>query len=376
MILATVFTLAALAGCSDGNKSNTDTDPGSETDPSPSMAAGDGSDSFFYSDSIGQDGYFETIVPADYVSLCDYSGIEVPGDIHQISDAAVQEQIDSLLAAYAGEEKITDRAVKDADTVNIDYVGSINGEEFDGGNTQGAGTNVTVGVTQYIDDFLEQLIGHTPGETFDVNVTFPDDYGKDELNGKDAVFEVTINYISQSTLPELTDSFVSENLSADYGWSTVALMKQGIKTDLTNSAISNFLQQYVVDNSSVSSLPEALMGYQENSMIAYFQGLADNNGVTIETVIASNFGYSTIEEMLQASKTDNTKAAELSLIVQAIGADASISVSEEDIAAYFGEYVGSDDYSQYEEYFGMPYLKYIVLNQKVLDLLKENAVLL
>lgn len=85
--------------------------------------------------------------------------------------------------------------VKNGDTVNIDYVGYVDGVAFDGGNTQGMGTDLTIGSGAYIDDFEEQLIGYHPGDSVEVNVTFPENYGKENLNGKDAVFEVVINGI-------------------------------------------------------------------------------------------------------------------------------------------------------------------------------------
>ncbi len=85
--------------------------------------------------------------------------------------------------------------VEDGDTVNIDYVGAVDGIEFDGGSTQGMGTDLVIGSGSYIDDFEDQLIGAHPGETVEVNVTFPDDYSSSDLAGKDAVFTVTINGI-------------------------------------------------------------------------------------------------------------------------------------------------------------------------------------
>ena len=91
----------------------------------------------------------------------------------------------------------TSLTVTDGDTVNIDYVGTIDGVEFSGGNTQGAGADLVIGSGSYIDDFEEQLIGAHPGDTVEVNVTFPEDYGNESLNGKDAVFEVVINGIYQ-----------------------------------------------------------------------------------------------------------------------------------------------------------------------------------
>ena len=85
--------------------------------------------------------------------------------------------------------------IENGDTVNIDYVGTVDGVEFDGGSTNGAGADLTIGSGRYIDDFEEQLIGSHPGDTVEVNVTFPEDYGNEELSGKDAVFEVVINGI-------------------------------------------------------------------------------------------------------------------------------------------------------------------------------------
>ena len=85
--------------------------------------------------------------------------------------------------------------VENGDTVNIDYVGSIDGVEFSGGTTQGMGTDLVIGSGLYIDDFEEQLIGAHPGDHVTVTVTFPEDYGKEDLNGKEAVFTVTVNGI-------------------------------------------------------------------------------------------------------------------------------------------------------------------------------------
>lgn len=86
-------------------------------------------------------------------------------------------------------------SVEDGDTVNIDFVGTVDGVEFSGGNTQGQGTDLVIGSGSYIDDFEEQLIGAHPGDQVTVTVTFPENYGKDDLNGKEAEFAVTVNGI-------------------------------------------------------------------------------------------------------------------------------------------------------------------------------------
>ena len=98
-------------------------------------------------------------------------------------------------SASASLQTDTSLTIEDGDTVNIDYVGSIDGVEFEGGNTKGNGADLVIGSHTYIDNFEEQLIGHHPGDSVDVTVTFPEDYGKDELNGNEALFKVTVNVI-------------------------------------------------------------------------------------------------------------------------------------------------------------------------------------
>ena len=105
---------------------------------------------------------------------------------------STEDTSDSQTASYSADTSLT---VEDGDTVNIDYVGTVDGVEFDGGNTNGQGTDLVIGSGSYIDDFEEQLIGAHPGDDVQVEVTFPDDYSNADLQGKDAVFAVTINGI-------------------------------------------------------------------------------------------------------------------------------------------------------------------------------------
>lgn len=114
------------------------------------------------------------------------------------SDTQTDSSSDESSSSTASSEYSTDSSltVEDGDTVNIDYVGSIDGAEFDGGNTNGQGTDLVIGSGSYIDDFEEQLIGAHPGDQVDVHVTFPDDYSNNpDLSGQEALFEVTVNGI-------------------------------------------------------------------------------------------------------------------------------------------------------------------------------------
>lgn len=110
----------------------------------------------------------------------------------QSESQQTEESSEEQSETYQTDSSLT---VEDGDTVNIDYVGTIDGVEFEGGSTDGNGTDLVIGSGNYIDDFEEQLIGAHPGDTVEVQVTFPEDYGNEDLNGKDAVFTVTINGI-------------------------------------------------------------------------------------------------------------------------------------------------------------------------------------
>lgn len=373
------FTLL-LAGCTTQN-------PGSGSENSPaegtsstinesSNDADSGNTGFSYSEGIDENGLWEGITALDHVELFKYDGLSIPSDTHTISDEALETEKSSLLQSYNTNEEITNRAVADGDTVNIDYVGSVDGVEFDGGNTGGSGTEVTIGVTSYIDDFLEQLIGHMPGETFDVEVTFPDVYEQNEsLQGKDAVFKTTINHIVETTEAELTDSFVSENLKDTYGWSTVEELDSGLRVKLQNTAIASYLQNELVNLATVTDTPESMIQYQQDSMIRYYEDYAAYYDMEFDEYLSTNVGVNSIDELLAANEEELNDAANYFLIIQAIAEDAGLSVTEDDVAAYFSEELGVDDYAEYEDLYGMPYLKQIVLTEHVLDYITQRAVL-
>ena len=108
------------------------------------------------------------------------------------ADATETPEATEEATAYSTDTSLT---VKDGDTVNIDYVGKIDGTAFDGGSTDGKGTDLVIGSGTYIDNFEEQLIGAHPGDKVEVTVIFPDDYQAADLAGKEAVFDVTVNGI-------------------------------------------------------------------------------------------------------------------------------------------------------------------------------------
>ncbi|NLB42555.1 MAG: hypothetical protein GX815_09920 [Clostridiales bacterium] len=372
LFLIAIIAITLFAGCNNNDNDPTGSQP--TADPQTSNTPTDPSTSapiFNYSDSIDENGFWEDVTALDHVELSEYIGIQVPSEIHTVPDEYVQMEIDAILAEY--KQQITDRAVVDGDTINMDFVGSIDGVEFNGGNTNGAGEEVTIGVTEYIDDFLEQIIGHTPGESFDIEVTFPEDYGEENLNGKDAIFAVTLNYIAE--LPVMTDQFVAEKLSAEYGWNTVDAMESDVKTKMQEQAMLNYIQEYLVENITVNTVPESLLTYQQNQMIQYFEENATLYEMEFDEFLSTYIEVSSVDELIELYREDNTQMAEMYLILQAIAEDADISITHEDVVDYFSKYMGTEDYSEYEESFGIPYIKLSVLNEEVMIHLQKNATL-
>jgi trigger factor len=327
---------------------------------------------FSFSDGIDENGYFIGIKALDYVELFDYGALVIPKDTHTISDDDVRSTIDKYLSEYSSTKEITDRNVADNDTVNIDYVGSVDGVEFNGGSTEGTGTKVTIGETSYIDDFLEQLIGHMPGETFDIEVTFPDDYHVETLQGKDAVFVTTINYIAEEEAAVLTDDFVQVNFSETYGWTTIDEMKEGIRLNLQSSAIQQYIQKYFATEVPVKSVPDQLIKYQQKAMLKSYRDYATTYlGIELEEYLSTYEGFSSVEEFIEAYHDNAVESASFYLVSQALAEDAGFVVNDDDMSSF----LGTTDYSSYEAQYGLPYLKQAALCQKVLDYVTERTVL-
>jgi len=332
--------------------------------------ATDQTTAFFPSDGIDENGFWKDVKALDLVELFDYKSLSIPNDVQQISDDALQTAIDDFLAEHP--PQIKDRAVVDGDSVNIDYVGSVDGVEFEGGNTEGKGAPVTIGVTSYIDDFLEQLIGHTPGETFNVEVTFPEDYGQDHLNGKDAVFVTTINYIAGESPDELTDEYVETHISGDehgHGWKTVVEMKDGLREELIKTAMKEYIRDYLTNEVTVNSIPDKISEYMENSMLNYYQTYADQYEMPLDEFLSSNSIATNKAELIANSKEENRQQAVYYLVCQAVAEDAGLSVDEADMEKYLS------GYSSYINQYGLPYLKQYVLCEKVIDYIAENTIL-
>ncbi len=270
-----------------------------------------------YSAGLTADGKIENADMAKALTLADYKNISVPEDEVAATQEEVEDEIESMLESYKELSTDADLVIADGDEVNIDYVGTVDGVEFDGGNSGGAGYDVVIGSGSLVDDFEQQLIGHKPGDELTVEVTFPEDYSE-EMAGKDASFAVTVNGIQKT--PELTDEFVAENLADTEEVSTVAEYRAKVEEDFHKDHLQDYLSDYVVENSTVNTYPSKYLKATK-SILKYGD---TNMGMENEDEIA-------YEKELTERAKEQVKEA---MVYQAIFEDAGLSF---DIDAFFAE---------------------------------------
>lgn len=311
-----------------------------------------------YSLGYTDEGFIEGVRALDYVKLPDFSSIEIKESEIVPTDENIEQTINYFLTYYAPDRE---SEVKDGDTVNIDYVGYIDGKAFENGSTEGNGTIVTIGVTSYIDDFLEQLIGHKPGDNFDVEVTFPDEYpNSPDLAGKDATFNTTINFI----VPKISEEVIAKNQQTvdEYfgeGIKTPEDLKERLVEYYTDTNFETKIQEILQDAMDSFDAPEAAVKLAENQMDI---NTKLNYGMSLKS-FGAYYGYS--ETDLQTMVEDNAKGI---MIYQAIAEQEGWKFGEAELKEEFG-----DSYDAYLEKHGKGYIAEYMMYLHAWNYIEENV---
>lgn len=327
------------------------------------------------------DGKIEGVNVKDALTLVDYANISVPADEVAATDEEVEADINSTLESYKELNTDASLEIADGDEVNIDYVGTIDGVEFEGGNSNGEGYDLTIGSGSFVDDFEQQLIGHKPGENVTVEVTFPEDYSGEEVAGKDASFAVTINGIK--TVPELTDEFVAENLSGEdeeNPITTADAYRESVKNRFYEQHLKDYLTNYIVDNSTVKSYPSAYLKaikavtkYDDEYMMQYYNQMFSSYGMSAyENVwdtrtddINDELSY---EKELRERAKETVKSA---LVYQAIFEDAGLTIDMDAVIAEMTEENGEEYVTNMKENYGEGYMAQAEIKDTVTDYLMD-----
>ena len=269
------------------------------------------------------------IVTAPSVTLGQYKDLEIGHKEIKVTDEDVKAAINNQLASSAT-LVVKDGEAKEGDSVVMDFVGDVDGVEFEGG--KGTNYELELGSHSFIPGFEEQLVGHKAGEHVDVQVKFPENYAEN-LKGKDAHFGCDIHEVKEKKLPELTDEFVQE-LKIN-GVTTVETFKDSKKKDLLAQAERSEKSEYLnklieaIAKNSTISIPEEIIDSQVSSQREDITARMQQSGLTLEQYL-SIVGQ-TEEQFMAKLKEDATKAATSFFVIDEIGKAENIEVTDEDM---------------------------------------------
>lgn len=302
-----------------------------------------------------------------YVDLGEYKGLTVDTeseDFKTVSDSIIANDVVNYDLYLIKEEG----TVENGDTVNIDFVGKKDGVAFNGGTDEDY--DLVIGSGTFIDGFEDGLIGKEIGKTVDLDLTFPENYGDEELNGADVVFTVTINY-AKSTTPLEPEEYYTE-----FGYTKVDEYYENVK----QRAIEESLAQAVIEKSEIKDYPEIdlelLYNYYYDTveanvkssyqieMSAYFEAIGQTEDEFKETIIENQIKPLMEQQMLwylifDKEKMELTEENTDNKIKEIIAQNGDSSIEKADVIEQFGEY----------------YIENIIVSEKVFEFLKNNAVI-
>ena len=324
---------------------------------------------FTYSDGLDENGYWTGVKALDVVTLPeDYAAIPLKkADIEPTEDE-VQSQIDNLLDQNATTEEVTGRPAADGDTVNIDYSGTVDGVAFSGGTY--SGYSLKLGSGTFIDGFEDQIVGHNIGDTFDVKVTFPDGYSDSTdadgntlvLSGKEAVFSVTLNGISEEVRPELTDTWVDETLGTSDDLHTVEALRAFYQQQLYQSNLQTAVMDYLLANSTFGDIPKSVLDYQVTQCLNYYYTMGNYYGYDLDSFVQM-MGYDNADAMLAALADSIESYAKEALVYQAVAEAMDLAPTQAQI----------DAYADYTDTYGANYCTMVAMMDTVTEALTTGA---
>lgn len=270
-----------------------------------------------------------TVALKPEVTLGEYKGIEVEKKEVEVTDEEVEAEINKVRESNARMLDIDDRATQDGDTVLIDFDGYVDGKQFEGGKTDDY--SLVLGSHSFIDNFEEQLVGKNIGDDVEVNVTFPENYQAEELQGKPAVFKVKIKEIKVKELPELDDDFAQDVSNFD----TIAEYKEDLKKKLTENkeeALKREREEAVIGKiieNAQMDIPEQMVDAQTRQMTQEFAQRLSSQGLSIDQYM--QFTGLTPQKMIEELKPQALKRIQSRLVLEAVVAAENIETTEEEL---------------------------------------------
>ncbi|MCI5812275.1 MAG: trigger factor [Lactobacillus sp.] len=265
------------------------------------------------------------------VKLGDYKGMSVSKQDTEVSDADVDAELENKRQQQAELVLKEDEPAAKGDTVVIDYVGTVDGEKFDGGSADNY--SLELGSGSFIPGFEDQLIGHKADEDVDVKVTFPEDYHAKNLAGKEAVFNVKIHEVKEKQLPDLDDEFAKD---VDEDVDTLDELKektkkqlQEQKEDAAKSAIEDEAIEAAVNNAEIADIPQAMLDQDTDRQVQQYLAGMQQQGINPQMYF--QITGSSEDDLKKQFAADADKRVKTNLVLEAIVKDADLTASDDDI---------------------------------------------
>lgn len=349
LVMTAIVAAALLTGCNDKKQDN----QGNNTENAANVSA----------DVLDFDA-------SEYVKLGDYKGLEVTyPSVLAVTDEEVQENIQYELEENTDYKEVTDRATETGDIVNIDYKGTIDGEEFEGGTD--SGYELELGSGDFLEDFENSLTGKKAGETVTFKLTFPEEYDPG-VAGKEAEFTVKINSISVAVTPEYNEEYVKS--ISDY--ETIEEYEASVKKQLQEEAedaskmeAEENALRLAIENATVEGYPQKLYDFFYDDTVTGYKNYAEFMGIDYEEFLESYMSEDDIKEVTTDQVNEFLVA---SAILKAEGQE----VGDSDYAKLAEEMAKENEYETLEEYegdYGKTYVMTQIVRQKAIDILYDAA---
>ncbi len=316
-----------------------------------------------------------TLTTYPEIEIGEYKGLKAEKLIAKVEDSEIDAQINSMADRNARMIAVEDRAAQLGDTTVIDFEGFKDGVAFEGG--KGEGHSLELGSGQFIPGFEDQIVGHSIGDEFDVNVTFPEAYGAEELAGKDATFKVKLHEIKVRELPEIDDEFakdVSEFDTLDELKADLKAKALERKTKVADEEVENDLVQQIVD-SIKGEIPEAMFENRLNQSVEEFAYRLQSQGLDLNTYL--KYTNSTIEDFKTSFRPQAESQVKFRLALEKIVELEKIEATEEEVNEQIEKM--AKDYGMEAEQIKAAVPSSEIAKDlavgKAIDLVKENAVI-
>lgn len=315
-----------------------------------------------------------TVTVQPEITIEGYQGIEVVKEPVEPTAAEVDAEVERIRQRNSRVVTVEDRAAEDGDIVVIDFDGYTDGKQFDGGKAENF--DLTLGSGQFIPGFEEQVAGHNPGDEFDVNVTFPEDYHAEELKGKEAVFKIKLHEIKHRELPVVDDEFAKDVSEFDTMEEYRKDLENTVRQRKERAAESSTEQQIIkaVIDKVEGEIPDMMVEREIDEIINSFDMQLRDQGMNLETYLKYTQG--TVDSLREQYKERAGQQVKVRLGLAKIAELEKLEVTEEETEA---------EYQKLADAYGMPLenVKAVVrakdiakdvANQKAMDFVKEHAV--